>query len=86
MFDNFAKLIQKEVEECEKTELECLLLKWNKKNLTQKKEKLEKEKMIVTDLMVIKLLTILRKSEVGREKNRSCFVLKYIDKKKQSQN
>ena len=40
--------------------------------------------MIVTDLMVIKLLTILRKSEVGREKNRSCFVLKYIDKKKQS--
>ena len=32
--------------------------------------------MIVTDLMVIKLLTILRKSEVGREKNRSCFVLK----------
>ena len=34
MFDNFAKLIQKEVEECEKTELECLLLKWNKKNLT----------------------------------------------------
>ena len=42
MFDNFAKLIQKEVEECEKTELECLLLKWNKKNLDIEKRKIRK--------------------------------------------
>lgn len=43
MFDNFAKLIQKEVEECDKTELEGLLQKWNKEILDLAKRKLRKK-------------------------------------------
>ena len=43
IFDNFAKLIQKEVEECDKTELEGLLQKWNKEILDLAKRKLRKK-------------------------------------------